>query len=127
MPSLPLSGGNVMAKFRNNVAMKFGIQAAVIAEHLWYLYLNEAYCSEEKLFHGSYWCRCSQMDLMYEFPCLTRHMVQDALAVLRKNRVIRKGCYNESKFDNTSWWTFTDYGVKMMEAAVPRLSERQEL
>ena len=54
-------------------------------------------------------------------------MVQDALAVLRKGRMIRKGCYNESRFDNTSWWTFTEYGVSMMEAAVPTLKDRQEI
>ena len=116
-----------MAKFRNNVAMQFGIPAAVIAEHLWYLYLNEAYGDDRNQFNGSYWCRCSQTALMYEFPFLSRHMVQDALAVLRKKRMIRKGCFNESRFDNTSWWTFTEYGVKMMEAAIPKLSERQEL
>lgn len=57
----------------------------------------------------------------------SKHMVQDVLTLLRKKKMIRNGCYNESRFDNTSWWTFTDYGVKMMECAVPRLSERQEL
>lgn len=116
-----------MAKFRKNVAMKFGIPAAVIAEYLWYLYLNEAYGEDKNMFHGAYWLRCSQIALMYEFPFLSRHMVQDALAVLRKGRMIRKGCYNESRFDNTSWWTFTEYGVSMMEAAVPTLKDRQEI
>ena len=116
-----------MAKFRKNVAMQFGIPAAVIAEFLWNLYLNEGYDDEKKLFHGCYWCRCSQITLMYEFPFLSRHMIQDALAVLRRKNMIRKGCYNESRFDNTSWWTFTEYGVNMMEAAVPRLKGRQEL
>ena len=116
-----------MAKFRKNVAVQFGIIPAVIAEHLWYLYLNEAYGDEKRLHQGAYWVRCSQITLMYEFPFLSRHMVQDALAVLQKGKMIRKGCYNESRFDKTSWWTFTEYGVTMMEHAVPKLADRQEL
>ena len=115
-----------MAKFRNNVAMQFGMTAAVIAEHLWYLYLNEGYGDEKNFYNGSYWTRCSQTALMYEFPFLTRHMVQDALKLLRDRKMIRKGCYNESRFDKTSWWTFTDYGVKMMEFAASGSPERRE-
>ena len=31
-----------MSKFRNNIAMHCGVNAAVVAEHLWYLLVNEA-------------------------------------------------------------------------------------
>ena len=113
-----------MAKFRKNVAMKFGIPAAVVAEYLWYLYLNEACSDREHLHHGSYWCRCSQMSMVSEFPFMTRHMVEGAVAVLKKKGLIRSGCFNEDRFDHTNWYTFTDYGVSVMEAGIPGLSDR---
>jgi len=115
-----------MAKFRNNVAQQFGIIPAIVAEHLWYLYLNEASGDGTHCHHGRYWCRCSQMNLVSEFPFLTRHMVQGAIAVLKKKDLIRSGCFNEDRFDHTGWYTFTDYGVSVMEAGIPRLSDRMD-
>lgn len=115
-----------MATFRNNIAQQCGIYPAIIAEHLWYLYLNEACSDREHLHHGSYWCRCSQMSMVSEFPFMTRHMVEGAVAVLKKKGLIRSGCFNEDRFDHTNWYTFTEYGVNMMEANIPRLAGRQD-
>ena len=37
------------------------------------------------------------------------------IKVLKEKNIIRKGCFNEDRFDHTSWYTFTDYGLRMME------------
>ena len=115
-----------MARFRNNVAQQCGIIPAIIAEHLWYLYLNEASGDGAHCYHGSYWCRCSRMSIVSTFPFLTVDMVQGAITVLKKKNLIRSGCFNENRFDHTGWYTFTEYGVNMMEASIPNLSGRQE-
>ena len=104
-----------MTKFRNNIAMHCGVNAAIVAEHLWYLLMNEASGDDAFHRHGSYWCRCSALMMTGEFPFMSLHMVKDAIKVLKKKNIIRKGCFNENKFDHTSWYTFTDYGVRMME------------
>ena len=104
-----------MTKFRNNVAIHCGVNAAIVAEHLWYLLMNEASGGDAFHRHGSYWCRGSALMMTGEFPFMSRHMVKDAIRVLKKKNIIRKGCFNENKFDHTSWYTFTDYGVRMME------------
>ena len=104
-----------MTKFRNNIAGKCGVNAAVIAEYLWYLQLNEA-CGDPKSFHhGSAWCRCSARMMTAEFPFLSLHMAKNAVYELRRQGFIRKGCFNDDRFDHTNWYTFTDYGAKMME------------
>ena len=44
------------------------------------------------------------------------HMAKDAVNVLVGKGYIRKGCFNDNRFDHTNWYAFTDYGKKMMEA-----------
>ena len=54
----------------------------------------------------------------YLWQLYNNDMVKDAVKVLRDNNIIRKGCFNENKFDHTNWYTFTDFGMKVMEANV---------
>ena len=46
---------------------------------------------------------------------LAEQGAQNAVYELRKKGFIRKGCFNDDCFDHTNWYTFTDYGAKMME------------
>ena len=105
-----------MCKFRVRIARQCGVSAAVIAEHLWYLYENEACGNEECYYHGAFWVRKSALMMTGEFPFLSEDMVRQAIKILWENNIIRKGCFNEDKFDHTNWYTFTDYGVRVMEA-----------
>lgn len=105
---------NKMTRFRNSIALHCGVNAAVIAEYLWCLLMKEA--AKDDAFHryGTYWCRCSALMMTGELPFMSLHMVKDAIRVLKKKNIIRNGCFNEDKFDRTNWYTFTDYGVRMM-------------
>lgn len=104
-----------MCKFRTQVAKQFDLKTAVVAEHLWELCdIASGYTTQYK--HGEYWCRCSAIMISGEFPFLTIHMAKYAIKRLRKNGVIKKGCFNENKFDHTSWYCFTEYGKKLMRA-----------
>ena len=49
------------------------------------------------------------------FPFMTRPMIRSAIGVLVDNRVIKKGCFNQNRFDKTNWYTFTDYGSYLMK------------
>jgi hypothetical protein len=41
-------------------------------------------------------------------------MVKDTINELIKRDIIRKDCFNDSRFDRTNWYTFTEYGVRLM-------------
>lgn len=107
-----------MCVFRVNVARLCGLNAAIIAEYLYQLYNNEACGDPEMYRHGDFWVRKSALMMTGEFPFLSIDMVKDAVKVLKEKNIIRKGCFNENKFDHTSWYTFTDFGMKVMEANV---------
>ena len=97
-----LYGRKIMTKFRNNIAGKCGVNAAVIAEYLWYLQLNEASGDPKSFHHGSAWCRCSVRMMTAEFPFLSLHMAKNAVYELREKGFIRKGCFNDDRFDHTN-------------------------
>jgi len=107
-----------MCKFRSNIARLCGLNAAIIAEYLWQLYLNEACGDPEMYRHDKFWVRKSALMMTGEFPFLSIDMVKDAVKILREKNIIRKGCFNENRFDRTNWYTFTEYGEKVMETNV---------
>ncbi len=44
------------------------------------------------------------------FPFLTYDEIRYALKQLIRGRVLTKGRFNESRFDRTNWYAFTEFG-----------------
>lgn len=103
-----------MTYFKNNMAEKFGIKSAIVAQFLWdSLYIQKNECQIAKR-QGKEWCRCSAIYLTGVFPYLSRHQILDTFDNLVENKVIQKACFNSSRFDNTNWYAFTEYGKSLM-------------
>ena len=100
-----------MYTFRGNIAGKFGINAAVVAE---YLYAGDSELDEMD-FSGQTWYRCSAKQITVDNPFLTIDMVKHAVRVLRKSGLIRTRKLAKSNFDHTNWYCFTEYGEHLME------------
>ena len=94
-----------MYTFRGNIAGKFGVNAAVVAE---YLYAGDSEL-EEMDFAGKTWYRCSAKRITVDNPFLTIDMVKHAVRVLRKSGIIRTRKLAKSSFDHTNWFCFTEY------------------
>ena len=104
-----------MVKFRKNIALFCGVNAAIVAEYLWNQ-LDEQYKAPGRTFkYEHYWVRSSQLMMTGEYPFMTVHMVKDAINLLIEKNILRKGHFNNSRFDRTNWYTFTDYGIKLMK------------
>lgn len=103
-----------MCLFRMDLAIRFGIHAAIIMQFLWE-HLKPGVCDERiRKFNNKRWYRCSQKMMSGFLPFLSRSMIQDAMGTLVKQDVIRKGCHNENPFDKTNWYSFTEYGEHLM-------------
>ena len=100
--------------FRSGVARKCGVNAALVAE------LLRDRCHEQMMdevtesHYGGEWFRCSQPMLSAMSSCLSVNMVKSAVQTLVKKGVIRKERFNDSKFDKTNWYSFTEYGIRLM-------------
>lgn len=49
-------------------------------------------------------------------PFLSVHQAGRAIDALERRRLIVKGNFNETKFDHTNWYAFTEYGRKLFGA-----------
>lgn len=98
--------------FHSNIAQKYGVNAAVLADFI-------RGCIEEKStrqpqHEGKVWFRCSVQMLTGFFPFLSYDEIRYALKQLVKGRVLTKGRFNESRFDRTNWYAFTEFGEFLM-------------
>ena len=100
-----------MCNFRGNVAIKYGINAAIIAEYLWDKVNSNNYNVNKFIRDNRVWYRCSAVTITGIFPFLSRHQVEDAILILREQGILKKECFNENKFDHTSWYSFTEKGI----------------
>ena len=104
-----------MIRFSETVAGKYGVNAAIVAELIWALRHDVA---KKKMTAEKYdrkWFRYSMKEMTLDLRCLSIDMVKDAVKVLIDNGVLRKDNFNNSKFDHTNWYAFTDYGTQLMK------------
>ncbi len=100
-----------MFTFRGNIAGKFGINAAVVAEYLY----SGADGLEERELAGRTWYRCSSGRITADNPFLTADMVKRAVGILRDEGIVRSKRLSKCGFDHTNWYCFTEYGETLME------------
>ena len=100
-----------MYTFRGNIAEKFGVNAAVVAE---YLYAGEREL-EYMEFADRTWYRCSLKTMTIDNPYLSADMVKRAVGKLRDSGIIRTKKLSKSRYDQTNWFCFTEYGENLME------------
>ena len=103
-----------MYKFNRNIAERCGVNAAIVAQLIWDSIETSNYDGYSYFHDEMRWCRCSVQMMTGIFPFLSHHMIKDALSVLIKKKIIEKGCFNESKFDRTNWYVFTELGNYIM-------------
>ena len=94
-----------MTNYENEVAVKCGINAAVIADYLWNLKENHRFGKGKSAYrYGKVWVRCSQPMITSEIRYLTIDMVKGAIRNLLEENILRKECFNDDKFDHTNWY-----------------------
>jgi hypothetical protein len=99
--------------FDSDIAKKYGVNAAVLACFLWDC-IEQKSTESPRLHEGKVWVRCSVQMMTGFFPFLSYDEIRYALKRLVKERVLTKGRFNESRFDRTNWYAFTEFGQFLM-------------
>ena len=99
--------------FDSDIAKKYGVNAAVLACFLWDC-IEQKSTESPQLHGGKVWVRCSVQMMTGSFPFLSYDEIRYALKRLVKGRVLTKGQFNESRFDRTNWYAFTEFGQFLM-------------
>ena len=101
---------NMTITYSNKMATRFGINAALVAS-----YLYEGVSIDGRRHHGRVWFRCAKRTLTAFYPFCGICAVSSALKRLIDNGVLVKREYNDSRFDRTLSYAFTEYGRTLME------------
>lgn len=99
--------------FDADIAKKNGVNAAVLACFLWDC-IEQKSTESPQLHEGKVWVRCSVQMMTGFFLFLSYDEIRYALKRLVKGRVLTKGQFNESRFDRTNWYAFTEFGQFLM-------------
>ena len=97
--------------FDTDIARKCGVNAATVASFLWdRIYSEDNYKTE----YGVEWTRVSQKTMTANMPHMSVKMIANAVKKLKNKGYIKVSKFNDSKFDKTNWYAFTDFGFEAM-------------
>ena len=93
--------------FHTAIAMKIGIEAAIILENIFFwCKKNEA--NEKHYHHGKTWTYNSIEAFHKLFPYMSKYSIRKALIDLEKYGYIITGNFNKVSYDQTKWYAITD-------------------
>ena len=64
--------------------------------------------------YGVEWTRVSQKTMTANMPHMSVKMIANAVKKLKNKGYIKVSKFNDSKFDKTNWYAFTDFGFEAM-------------
>lgn len=100
--------------FDIDIAKDYGLIEAILLDNFWFwIKKNEA--NERNYHDGDYWTYNSTKALTILFPYLTQRKIQNALRKLIENKILITGNYNQSAYDRTLWYAFTEKGKCIMQ------------
>ena len=99
--------------FDMELAEVCGVPAAIVADYLWQLTeLDENAAYRD----GGIWVRCPMWQIRNCLQVLSKHQIEEALRILRKQNMIRSEQLEKKKFDHANWYRFTERGIELMES-----------
>lgn len=105
---------NTNHNFDVDVAVKYGVNAAVILNNI-YFWVQKNEANNHNFFDGCYWTYNSRKAFMKIFPYLSERQIKMALDKLIDDGVIKTGCYNKEAWDRTLWYALTEKGACIMQ------------
>ena len=100
-------------KYNEIIAEKLGINAAIISAYLWQKIKIQGFEYQKKK-----WYRCSYKTVWAMFPFMKQGTPSYAIKKLVKDGILSRTEHNESRFDRTFSYSFTEYGKALMEGRV---------
>ena len=101
-------------RFNPEIAVRFGIIAAIIIHHLWFWTIQNIK-NRKNYYDGAYWTYDSIRTMTEHFPYLTEKQVRSAMDKLVTNGIVQTGNYNKTKYDRTLWYALTAEGISILQ------------
>ena len=95
--------------FNTEIARRFGVIPAIVAQNLWY-WVRQNEKHNKNCFDGRWWVYESVREMSEVLCYLTHNQVRAALDKLEKCGIIIKGNFNKTRYDRTTWYSFSNEG-----------------
>ena len=102
--------------FNLEIAVRYGTYPAIVGQNFWY-WVNENEKRGRNYHDGRYWVYNSVHSLRKTFPNLTAYQIRHAINELVSAGILIKGNYNQTSYDRTTWYAFTDEGTAIFQKA----------
>ena len=100
----------MVCNYSNTIAIKYGINSALIAG-----FINYRLTHTDTKFEGRPFVRITQKSLTATFPFMGEKAVRNAIKRLVKANIITVKQFRKSKFDHANFYALTQYGKTLME------------
>lgn len=111
--------------FNVDIAKKYGIEEAIFIHNM-YFWVKKNAANNVHLYDGRRWTYNSAKAYAELFTYMSENKIYRVIKSLISSNVIIKGNYNDNKYLQTSWYSFTDKGLEMLKSAgydINKLSE----
>lgn len=102
--------------FQSGNCLRYGTYPAILGQNFWY-WVTENKKRGRNYHDGRYWVCNSIRSLRKTFPSLTAYQIRHAINELINAGSLIKGNYNQTSYDRTTWYAFTDEGTAIFQKA----------
>ena len=100
--------------FDIDIAKEYGILEAILLNNL-HFWIEKNRANDTNFYDGAYWTYNSARAFGVLFPYVTPRQINYALKHLQEEGVIKTGNYNQSAYDRTLWYAFTEKGISIIQ------------
>lgn len=101
-------------QFNTKIAEKYGIEEAILIEHL-YFWIHKNRCLDEMVHHDRTWCYSSAKGFNKYVTYMSTQKIRRVLVGLEKRGFIYIDNFNKTAFNQTLWYAFTDSAIEELE------------
>lgn len=99
--------------FDVDIAVEFGINAAILLENIGY-WIKQNEANQTNFHNGKYWTFNSRRAYQELFPYMSKRQIETAFEKLITNGLIETGNYNVLAYDRTLWYALTRKGKSIL-------------
>lgn len=100
--------------FDVDIAIKLGIQPAIIFKNLYY-WIKKNKANNKHFYDGNYWTYNSKKAFSELFPYMTERQIDYAIKKLIDAELVITGNYNKVAYDRTLWYAITKKGYSILQ------------
>ena len=96
--------------YNSKLAERFGVNSALVAD-----YFRDKLTTSSFKRDNRTWLKFSARKMSAIYPHMKRKAAAGALKRLVDNGILIRRAFDKSRFDNTYYYTFTDYGEQLVQ------------